>query len=315
MRIHRVSSRIQAIEIDSYFTLLYAARNLEFPKTISDAWSALLRGMNQQQKNAILMEQVFPLFSVRHEAAFPAHESLPLLRELGFNEWQAIVYWVRINNIKTFDSILKKLLNVCFCLTVLGSVDKTRRKILKEIFWSSAGEEDNQAYSTLVNSAILRLNEESLYFFSAARKKFSFHFIDRVLNGAVGAVYNHAVAHIEHVLPQNSDRWINDNGWTSELIGEWTQKIGNLVLLPARINIQASNLPFSEKVLAIQAAVNVGGHNINAYGLRFVFDDQPLVNISWTPDYVRIRHQSIINKIKDRLNSSIFKRDDVNAVM
>jgi hypothetical protein len=294
---------VEPIEIDSYFTLLYAARNLEFPKTISDAWSALLRGMTQQQKNAILMEQVFPLFSARHEVAFLAHESLPLLRELGFNEWQAIVYWVRINNIPTSDLILKKLLNVCFCLTVLGSVDKTRRKILKEIFWNPADEEDNQAYSTLVRLAISRLDEESLYFFSAARKKFTFHFIDRVLNGSVGAVYDHAVAHIEHVLPQNSERWTNNDGWTPELIGVWTQKIGNLVLLPARINIQASNLPFSEKVLAIQAAVNVGGHNINAYGLRFIFDDQTLGEINWNPDYVKERHKKIIDKIKDRLNS------------
>ncbi|MDH5203876.1 MAG: DUF262 domain-containing HNH endonuclease family protein [Nitrospirota bacterium] len=53
---------------------------------------------------------------------------------------------------------------------------------------------------------------------------------------------------VEHILPRNPDRnseWIRL--FTEEARKEWTNKVGNLVLLSRRKNSSANNKPFSEK--------------------------------------------------------------------
>lgn len=53
---------------------------------------------------------------------------------------------------------------------------------------------------------------------------------------------------VEHILPQNppeDSEWIKN--FKEEQRKEWTNKLGNLVLLSKRKNSQAKNYDFSEK--------------------------------------------------------------------
>ena len=60
--------------------------------------------------------------------------------------------------------------------------------------------------------------------------------------------YKHKTTTIEHVLPQNpseGSQWLDD--WSEEQREEWTNKLGNLVLLSRQKNSEASNYDFDLK--------------------------------------------------------------------
>lgn len=64
-----------------------------------------------------------------------------------------------------------------------------------------------------------------------------------------GAIYNHSLLSVEHVLPQNpkeNSQWMQDFPEEAQRVS-WVHRLANLVLLSRRKNAQASNFDFEEK--------------------------------------------------------------------
>lgn len=288
-------------QIDTYFNHLYAAINEGFARTVSEAWLVHLNALNSEQKINLLQDKIFPISKISNEVAFANINQgrLLLLSELGFNEWKSVVYNLRINNDQDqIQNKLEKLLKVCFCFSVNGTYEGIRKGNIERIFWSNL---DDGSYVDLINSAIERLRYQNIYQIESQKRNFILRCIDRILNGNIGARYDNAILHIEHVLPQNNTNWIGVDGWNDVNCSEWVHRIGNLVLLPARINQAVGNLPFREKVARIQNILSENGQNISAYGLRFSINHQALENITWSPEYVENRQNYILEKTKNWL--------------
>lgn len=100
--------------------------------------------------------------------------------------------------------------------------------------------------------------------------------------------------HLEHILPQTPvDAWLKD--FNDEERAQWTDSLANLTLLSMRKNIQASNLPFAEKVTAYKNKDNV----VTAFQLT----QNILSANSWNVE--------ALEKRKNELNEVIMKHLDV----
>jgi hypothetical protein len=95
--------------------------------------------------------------------------------------------------------------------------------------------------------ATLSALDGPVYTYSAKLRSYILLRLDSFLAG-VGAVYQHSVTSIEHVLPQTvstGSEW--DQLWTLEDRAYWTNRIGNLVLLSRAKNAEAQNYDFAAK--------------------------------------------------------------------
>jgi hypothetical protein len=95
--------------------------------------------------------------------------------------------------------------------------------------------------------ATLRELDKPVYKFSAKLRSYILLRLDSLLADA-GAIFQHSVTTIEHVLPQTvptGSEW--DQLWTQTDRQYWTDRIGNLVLLSRAKNSEAQNFSFTEK--------------------------------------------------------------------
>jgi hypothetical protein len=95
--------------------------------------------------------------------------------------------------------------------------------------------------------ATLHMLDGPVYEYSAKLRSYILLRLDAFLAG-VGAVYQHSVTTIEHVLPQTvktGSEW--DQLWILEDREHWTNRLGNLVLLSRAKNSEAQNFDFAEK--------------------------------------------------------------------
>lgn len=298
-----VFSKEETKQIDTYFNHLYAAINKRFVRTASDAWLVYLKGLSLDRKIELLNNIVFPFFVTGNEVALGNANTgqISLLNGLGFNEWKSVVYSLRMGgNQDEIQNKLEKLLKVCFCFSVNGTYEKVRKQKIEKIFWS----DDDGAYVDLIDSAIKKFSDQDVYRIESQKRNFILRCVDRILNGNIGARYDNAILHIEHVLPQNNTNWVGVDGWNEINCNEWVHRVGNLVLLPARINQGIGNLPFREKVARIKNILCENNQNISAYGLRFSLDHQALENITWSPDYVQKRQNFILEQTSNWLRQA-----------
>ena len=105
------------------------------------------------------------------------------------------------------------------------------------------------------------------------------------------ARYEHATITVEHVLPRNPERnsqWLRDFPDDEER-AEWTDKLGNLVLLSRTKNIRALNYDFSRKKKEYFQRGGVA---------TFALTTQVLAEDEWTPAVLRRRQRQLINALK-----------------
>ena len=113
--------------------------------------------------------------------------------------------------------------------------------------------------------------------------------LDRLLAEA-GAVYEHPIISVEHVLPQNppeSSQWLD---WfpDEEERRFWTHRLANLVLLSSRKNTRASNYEFERKK---REYFQRGGVQTFALTSQVVDHDE------WTPAVLETRQQYLVTKL------------------
>ena len=115
--------------------------------------------------------------------------------------------------------------------------------------------------------------------------------LDRELAGE-GAIYDHSVISVEHVLPQNPRQ---DSVWLEwfpeeEERQKYTHKIGNLVLLARKKNSQAGNYDFDEKkekYFSTEEGV-----------APFAITTKVLQESEWKPDVIDRRQKESIDTLK-----------------
>jgi len=95
---------------------------------------------------------------------------------------------------------------------------------------------------------------------------------------------------VEHVLPQNpsdTSQWCKD--FTAEQRAEWTDRLGNLVLISRRKNVSQGRLDYADK------KQRYFEKNIETFpnSLRV------LKNSEWTPVTLKANHNEVIAKIRD----------------
>lgn len=95
---------------------------------------------------------------------------------------------------------------------------------------------------------------------------------------------------VEHILPQNPT---NDSQWkkdfNDENLAEWTDKIGNLIIISRRKNSSQGNKDFIEKKKKYFAGKVELGRSA-----KIMSDYQ-----SWTPTELQDNHENIIQKLKE----------------
>ena len=114
--------------------------------------------------------------------------------------------------------------------------------------------------------------------------------LDSHLSGA-GAVYNHSVISVEHVLPQTVDAksaWVAD--FPTDLERACVNDLGNLVLLSRRKNSAARNWDFDKKKQQYFAASNGGS-------TPFVLTGQVIGQANWTPTVVAARQAELLKHL------------------
>jgi hypothetical protein len=297
-------------DIDLHLNLVYSSRNNAFPKVMTTAWNTYLNGINNDERVSLLRDVIFKLapkseyWLAMLASADPRIKAysrcIDLLKKLPFSEWAAVLYRLESNGgpIDSKIRTIKLLQAVCFCFAICGTYDNRRKALLRDIFlnpvvnWSDI-------YSDMVEVTINRLREANLYSeYSLDKRRFIMQFIDLRLIGDIGADYDHQISHIEHVLPQNNQYWINQNGWTNVCVVEWLHKIGNLAFLPFVVNAAVSNLPYAQKI----AAINNNPLNVFAYGLNIGCANNNQIPPQWTPAIVERRHNFILARVDAYLN-------------
>lgn len=106
-----------------------------------------------------------------------------------------------------------------------------------------------------------------------------------------GAIYEHKILSIEHVLPQtpaNGSIWLT--WFPEEEVRElWTHRLANLVLLSRRKNAQAQNYDFERKKREYFEGRGVA---------TFAITSQVLNQSEWTPDSLEKRQSDLIGRLK-----------------
>ncbi len=133
--------------------------------------------------------------------------------------------------------------------------------------------------------------------------------LDRLLSSA-GAIYQHAVVSVEHIMPQQpapNSQWYT---WVPDPRAhqQWVHCLGNLTLLSRSKNSAASNYDFEKKKTAYFAKGGVSS---------FALTTQVLQHSTWTVDVMKGRQDAML-KVLDahlRLQNRKSKADLAEAVL
>ena len=107
-----------------------------------------------------------------------------------------------------------------------------------------------------------------------------------------GAIYDHPIISVEHVLPQNpseSSAWFT---WFPDVEerSQWTHRLANLVLLSSRKNSRASNYEFDRKK---KEYFQRGGVQ------TFALTSQVVNQREWTPTVLKERQKYLLGKLEE----------------
>lgn len=130
-----------------------------------------------------------------------------------------------------------------------------------------------------------------LYLMAATPRNYVLQRLDSSLAGS-GAVYNHHIITVEHVLPRNPSRGSEWMMWfpSEEMRARWVHRLGNLVLLTREKNRQAYNYDFATKKRAYFMARN----GVSPFALT----TQVLHEQEWTPQVVERRQHKLLEHLR-----------------
>jgi hypothetical protein len=114
--------------------------------------------------------------------------------------------------------------------------------------------------------------------------------LDMIYGGTSNRLQPPREISVEHILPQNpadESRWCKD--FSAEERAEWTDRLGNLVLISRRKNTSQARLDYSDK------KVRYFEKNIETFpnSLRV------LKNSTWTPISLSANHNEVLTKLRD----------------
>ena len=286
-------------DIDAYCVSLIFSINRDYPKSAMNSWMTLLgdlgHGLQGQEFWIQKFLKPYDFYSKKINDNTSVASSLI---SLPFGEWRAPL--LSFHNDPNPDDFIKKLHKVCFCFCITGAYEKTRKSYLRKIFWNQG--DIDYSYENLASQAITKLSDLDVYLLPSPKRNFLLRAISSILLG--GQIILGGEDHIEHVLPQSYDRWIDVDGWTTDDAQKWLHKIGNLIFLPAKINAQISNRTYRQKIEAINEKMTELNliSAVNAHGLRLA-----LINLApsdiWSPEIVSIRQNYIVDSVNNWLRS------------
>ncbi|MGW3329118.1 DUF262 domain-containing protein [Streptomyces rubiginosohelvolus] len=220
------------------------------------------------------------------------------LQQIDNNDWRPAALWALRNQgndsawLDRFFGALERLAASMFIRRVYTTPRVTRyADLLREL---DAGKGLDAPSFTLTGEekteTLARL-EGDVYLVTRTRKYILLR-LDEMLAGKPGVSYDHAVITVEHVLPQNPKpeaRWLRD--FTEEQRGQWTHRLGNLVLLNRTKNAYAQNYDFAEK----KAKYFTGRHGVSTFALT----SQVLQCETWEPELLHRRQQRLVGLLAD----------------
>ena len=117
--------------------------------------------------------------------------------------------------------------------------------------------------------------------------------IDQLLS-SVGAVYQHKVVSVEHVMPQQpapNSQWLS---WVpdTKTHERWVHRLGNLTLLSRSKNSAAGNYEFEKKKAAYFTKNGVSS---------FALTTQVLQHNAWTEDVMQLRQSEMLKVLESHL--------------
>lgn len=134
--------------------------------------------------------------------------------------------------------------------------------------------------------------EGRVYEMQARRARYVLLRLDELLANEPGAVYEHDILSIEHVLPQQASadsQWVLD--FTDEERGYWIHRLGNLLLLNRRKNSQARNFDFVTKKKRY--------FTTSTGSAVFALTTQVLGYDEWTPGVIAERQDQLVRVLTD----------------
>ncbi len=169
-----------------------------------------------------------------------------------------LLLFASFNNTSIFEELTQKSLSYLFRWVTIGdfSVGAANETFNKILVLLKDGETDKEIIFDLFKSD-LRINDEE---FKKSFKSLQIkdNTVAKYILGKIHAysinndqVPNFDNLHLEHILPQKPEKWINDDGFAfgnGENIEDYVFHLGNMTLLNKILNQSISNSIFSTKV-------------------------------------------------------------------
>ncbi|MZD05315.1 DUF262 domain-containing protein [Streptomyces sp. SID5785] len=223
------------------------------------------------------------------------------LQQIDNNDWRPAALWALRNHggdpawLDSFLCALERLTASMFLRRVYTTPRVTRHAdLLRELDAGLGLEAPSLALTDAERAETLARLDGDLYLVTRTRKYVLLR-LDEMLAGRPGVSYDHGLITVEHVLPQNpkqGSQWLST--FTDEQRGEWTHRLGNLVLLSRSKNSYAQNYDFTEK----KTKYFTGKHGVSTFALT----SQVLQHDSWAPDQLRKRQHRLLGLLADEWN-------------
>jgi len=220
------------------------------------------------------------------------------LSRIDNSDWipPAIAYYRNSNNDKDlliFFTGLEKLA-AYMCLTRTGINARIRRygEVLNTIERGEVLGDDSPLWLTPEEKdEMINIASGEVYKMQNNPRKYLLLRLDSLIADA-GAIYDHDVVSIEHVLPQTLNRkhW-DATVWSDENHSEWLHKLGNLILLSSNRNRAARNYDFKTKKEKYFVSNGV---------TTFALSTSIVSHDIWTPETVRERQEKLLAVLRER---------------
>ncbi|MCC7570930.1 DUF262 domain-containing HNH endonuclease family protein [Candidatus Micrarchaeota archaeon] len=220
------------------------------------------------------------------------------LSRIDNSDWipPAIAYYRSNNNdeelLRFFTGLEKLAAYMCLSRTGINARIRRYGEVLNRIEHGEVLKEDSQLWLTQQEkNEMIDIASGEVYKMQNNPRKYLLLRLDSLIADA-GAIYDHDVVSIEHVLPQTLNRRYWDAAdWSDEDHSEWLHRLGNLILLSSNRNRAMRNYDFKTKK---EGYFMINGVTTFALSTSIVNQDV------WTPETVRERQEKLIDVLRKR---------------
>lgn len=221
---------------------------------------------------------------------------LKRLVQLDNDDWRPAALWAlktHNDDAAFLDTFLRKLerLAASFLLRRIYTTPRVQRylDLLKQLEAGAGLNADAFGLSDEEKAETRARIGGEIYLVNPVRKYVLLR-LDSIIAANPGASYAHKVITVEHVLPQNpkgDSQWVKD--FTEDERGQWTHRLGNLLLLNRTKNSEAQNYDFDVKKAKYFTS--------SRGAALFALTTQVLGFVEWTPQVVEARHAELTMKL------------------